>query len=572
MSATPAASTPTPTPTPTTTTSLLANPPAGFARRVSFDNYACPTLPLTTSNPSRTLPRPSTPATPATPAVAPTPSILKNRGGDEAAESNPNSNRKPRSVVGASAASSRDPGVTPLTDNNLTAHNTNISRSAESSIPGSSSDNNSNTCPTTQSKNVFPNNYTLQSTTTNPITNSRKKSYQDLSDSELLALDSQYNFKSVDIQKSYGFAPTSRLPYTTISDCDKITLNRGENHNFKNLSPNAILKEYPTKPIITKNSICINFKHNNLLNNESNNKFHLILLSKKSASLASLNYYMNKISSKGDTIVICCSLSTSILGNEKSKQLEEFITNFTQTILSYLQKNKYPINITFEFFKSYSYIDQVLELYQPSLIIVGTNNDSTKSTSLTTSEKKLISLVYVGNDQLNESIITSHRQSEISFKLPNRPSNIKSPNSSSTDIAIADTDDDEDNNNSSPLSKQKTNDTIVSSLFDNLNDTPALNSLSTSTDTLTGRRKSFLDEEIDPLTYDSLSKLQLPPLIRNRSSGNAAADNQLKDRQQLFEKYNRRLSQVNVDPKKSTPAGQAEKPKKSGFFSKLFSK
>lgn len=315
--------------------------------------------------------------------------------------------------------------------------------------------------------------------------------------------------------------------------------------------------------------------------------------------MASLNYYMKKISSKGDTIVICCSLSTSILGNEKSNLLNEFISNFTQTILSYLQKNNYPINITFEFFKSYSYIDQVLELYQPSLIIVGTNNPSTKSSSLTTQEKKLISLVYVGNDQLNENQNTQsfQRQSEVSFKLPNRPSITisKSPTASSDDIAVADDSDNDDNDNDdndndnndnseTKLSKQKTNDTVVSSLFDNLNDNPTFDSSSTSLEippSTGGRRRSLIptDDEIDPLTNESLSKLQLPPLIRNRSSGSAAADNQFKDRQQLFEKYNRRLSQVNVEPKKKSSISQTtttttttEKPKKSGFFSKLFSK
>lgn len=497
---------------------------------------------------------------------------------------------------------------------------------------------------------ALSNHYSLQPA--NPINNIRKKSYSEMSDSELLALDTQFNVRSVDIQKSYGFNVADRLPSSSLFNSDKDPLTnhspqKNINTNFKNLSPNAILKEYPTKPLITKNSICYNFKHADLKNSDLNGKFYLILLSNKSSCLSSLNYYLNRRLNKGDTLVICCSLSTSILGNDKSDQLDDFINSFTNLILNYLELhssnfNKNPINITFEFFKSFSYFNEVLNLYQPALIIVGTNNSSTKSSSITTPEKKFISVVSAGKDEVINHIPTSdsdkngnenkfdqakengddreiRSKPQIVFNLPfkqDKKEEVK--NSKSFDIPpifVNSKSYSSDSIDSAKLSKTKTNDTTMSSLFDNLNDTPALeltnsnassisnnsNKLAASTfeitvdnnrrrrsmlDVLTSETKSSLtrkshsdscnsninannnvnesdddtdndnDTAIDFFSSQALksSSSPLQPVIRSRNSAGSADSvkpltGHAKEKQDLFEKYQRRLSAVDVKPK-----------------------
>lgn len=499
------------------------------------------------------------------------------------------------------------------------------------------------------SSNGVSNNNTLQPP--NSGNNLRKKSYSEMSDSELLALDSQFNVRPVDIQKSYGFAAGPRLSSSSLSNCDKDSLDSG---SFKNLSPNAILNEYPTKPIITKNSICFNYKHADLRNSDLNDKFYLIMLSSKSYSLSSLDYYINKISSKGDTIVICCSLSTSILGNDKNEMLDEFINSFTNLILSHLENSSslvHPINITLEFFKSGAFFAEVFNLYQPSLIIVGTNNAKTKSTSMTTANRKLLSVVYVGNDQIlnppasdysngnaGQSVKSSNAQ--VTFKVP-----FKSKDEGSNDAVkqkqtpkivvdpprishtVSHSSIDSNSSDSNKLSKMKTNDTQTSSLFDNLNDTPLLdlcktssNSTSTSYDFLrtdsnscdTSRRRSMLDvlnsdtvlsksssnddsyqcaiDDSDDASPECNRQNQLGRRTSRSSSGSFENPKPLvgheKQKQELFEKYQRRLSAVKVGPQASksgaTPttsnnvnpsatndkAGNSKKPPSKGSESK----
>jgi hypothetical protein len=527
-------------------------------------------------------------------------------------------------------------------NNNFNDFNLNKNKSLSSSQSLSTSpisNKNSNFINLPNSNNNVSHDYTLQPPTS--INNIRKKPYSEMSDSELLALDAQFNIRSVDFQKSYGFNVAPRLSTSSISNSDKDSLINKVNTNFKNLSPNAILKEYPTKPIMTKNSICINFKHSNLKNNDLNDKFYLIILSNKSSSLSSLNYYINNKLNKGDNLIICCSLSTSILGNDRTDQLDNFILQFTSLILNYLDSNNKitnnPINITFEFFKSFSYFNDVTNLYQPSLIIIGSNNEKTKSTSLTTNDKKLLSVVVVGNDQINNtsnsnsnsdlnSNITSQvtfripftkkekqleksKQSTLKFDLPSILVNDKTC-SSTESLSI-------DSNN---LLKMKSNDTTASSLFDNLNDTPDLelsklnsnsttnsnnNNINLTTSNDQPRRKSMLDV-LNIETRNSISKNSnrnidnssaiddsidskssttnkfYRPRSNNSSFSNTtdkALTGHAKEKQDLFEKYQKRLSAVNVSniPKSKLPAASknqeiqsAKKSESKGFFKSWF--
>lgn len=565
-----------------------------FVKRVSFDNYNPPDTPaavtgnsVTATNSTVTTPILKTGSQPHSPTrrrdqKSPLTLIAPSSSGD------------PSSAAAAASPTTSSPPLSHSTNTHPVALSPSISPTASSFSSFISSSPNSKTFNNTAS-NAFTNNYTLQPSNNNINNTFRKKSYSEMSDSELLALDSQFSVRSIDIQKSYGFPINSRLSSPTFSNSDKNTLNSDFTLNsFKNLSPNALDHEYPTKPIITKNSICYNFKHSNLLNSDLNDKFYLILLSNKSSSLSSLDYYINKISSKGDTIVICCSLSTSILGNNKNESLDIFINSFTSLILSFLESNLLnPINITFEFFKSGTFFNEVLNLYQPSLIIVGTNNPKTKSTSITTPNRKLLSVVYAGNDINNHNNQTN---SQMNFKIPNCGSTIVKNNSNSS---IDSTD-----STCYKLSKMKTNDTINSSLFDNLNNTPPLELSKTTTNSTTysndylkpeivgisssssnQRRRSMLDV-LNSDTKDSLSKypsnedcaiddddddnnnnsnILIPnnrtnnglkktpsrgssgsfetPLIKPKKLSDAE-----KQKQELFERYQRRLSAVKVGP------------------------
>jgi hypothetical protein len=489
-----------------------------------------------------------------------------------------------------------------------------------------------------------------------------------MSDNELLALDAQFNVRSVDIQKSYGFDVTPRLSTSAISNSDKDSMSFGSGPgDFRNLSRNLMLHEYPTKPIIRKNSICVNFKHASLSNTDLNDKFYLIVLTNKSSSLSCFNYYLEKIASKGDTIVISCSLSTSILGNDKNDALDSFIDEFTSHILNHLTTSK-PINITFEFFKSFSYINEVMNLYQPSLILIGSDTEITKSTSITTPTRKLVSVVYVGNDYckphhqrsidpsndtLGVSASSSPPKPTINFKIPftdnekriekqkhmtsipsiiidDGNSSTQTFNPNGTDSATTTPTSVDSVVDSNRLSKMKTNDTLASSLFDNLNETPffdltktSTSSSATTTNTTSNdgyRRKSMLDvlnsdpkikrgsvsssgggddcaikdddDDDDDNVNDDDRILNAHGVRMNRRKSNVSSNStelstltkttspqqkgpligHEKERQELFEKYQRRLSSVNVTPQNEQPV-TTEKAKAGGRkFFKWFGK
>lgn len=631
--------------------------PSCFARRVSFDNYkpstaSAPVEPpngyffptststantsnTSTTNTFNTATPPNSKGHSDNPSTLPTHSILKkpllansvNKGVNLITDSdNITDDRKNLNTA------------TPLSNDTL---NDNLLSGVRNSFLNSSltslniNDNNDPqfTSNASKSSNTFNNNI-------------RKKSYSEMSDSELLALDSQFNIRSIDFQKSYGFNVTSRLSNNPLSNCDKDLLdsNNINTNSFKNLVNISMLKDYPTKPIITKNSICINFKHSNLSNNDINNKFYLILLSNRSSSLSCFNYYIKNILSKGDTIVICCSLSTSILGNEINDSVNNFIDSFVGLILSHLESNNVPININFEFFKSFNYLNEVLNLYQPSLIIIGENIEKTKSTAIFTPNKKLLSVVYVGNDYAsgaafkssknnnnnnvnntsNTNVSTSsHTNSKINheptinFKLPFHENTTstnnntipsikieKSPNFNPVKKSASVSTDSLNLDYSEKLSKVKTNDTAISSLFENLNETtlqdlnisnPTSNSTSNKSSfsydnsnnylpSTTTRRKSMLDvlnndkpanlsrtssnisstDDYGVIDSDDDDTTTTTPLKNNytlskkksNTSGTSTDPYSVhqKEKQELFEKYNRRLSAVNVKASKSKNA------------------
>jgi hypothetical protein len=604
------------------TTTSLTPTIAPYRRRVSFDNYQPEAIPPplllenTYNIPTCRAQAHLNPIPSSSNSGAPPAPILKNK-------------TKPQSQSQFQSAGSLSGNSSPLLSNAATT--------------GSNSGTTSIGTNTNKHTNNASHNYSLQPPNTSG--NIRKKSYSEMSDNELLALDAQFNVRSVDIQKSYGFDVTPRLSTSAISNSDKDSMSFGSGPgDFRNLSRNLMLHEYPTKPIIRKNSICVNFKHASLSNTDLNDKFYLIVLTNKSSSLSCFNYYLEKIASKGDTIVISCSLSTSILGNDKNDALDSFISEFTSHILNHLTTSK-PINITFEFFKSFSYINEVMNLYQPSLILIGSDTETTKSTFITTPNRKLVSVVHVGNDYCKphhqRSIVSSNDALDvtasssppkptINFKIPftdnekriekekhmtsipsiiidDENSSTQAFDPSGTDSATTTPTSVDYVVNSNRLSKMKTNDTLASSLFDNLIETPffdltktSTSSSATTTTTNTSndgyRRKSMLDvlnsdpkikrgsvgssgggddcaikDDDDDDDDAGISNAHGVRMDRRKSnvSSNSTELSTLtkttspqqkgpligheKERQDLFEKYQRRLSSVNVTPQNEQP-------------------
>ncbi|VEU23882.1 DEKNAAC105008 [Brettanomyces naardenensis] len=215
-----------------------------------------------------------------------------------------------------------------------------------------------------------------------------KKSLLDMTDQEILLLDSQFSKKQIDVEKNYRFDSDPRLSPVS----NPAAARKGSTNGFKFLN----MTDYPTKPIIKKNSICLNFRHSKYTQELNSNKFYLILISKYKSSLTAIDFYLENYSKNGDNLVICASISNVF----KEDILEDCILQLVELILDkFVKYNKdLAVQINFEFFRNINYMSETLNLYQPSLIIVGSRESKNKYTSIATSTKNFVPLVYVGTD------------------------------------------------------------------------------------------------------------------------------------------------------------------------------
>lgn len=215
-----------------------------------------------------------------------------------------------------------------------------------------------------------------------------KKTLLEMTDKEIMLLDKQFSQKSVDVEKSYRFDSDPRL-----SPLNNSAAARSGGFSSKAFS---LLKmsDYPTKPIIKKNSICLNFKHAKYSQHLNNNKFYLILISKYKSSLAAINFYLENYSKNGDNIVICASISNVFDPSKLQGCILDLVDLILAKIVAY--DANLAIQINFEFFRNINYMSETLNLYQPSLIIVGSRLQKSKYTSIATSTKNFVPLVYVG--------------------------------------------------------------------------------------------------------------------------------------------------------------------------------
>ncbi len=217
-----------------------------------------------------------------------------------------------------------------------------------------------------------------------------KKSLLDMTDQELTLLDSQFSTKSIDVEKNYRFDSDPRLsPLTNAAAARKAG---ADSYSFSLLK----MSDYPTKPIIKKNSICLNFKHAKYSQKMNSNKFYLILISKYKSSLSAIDFYLENYSKSGDNIVICASISNVFDQTLVERCILDLVGLILEKFVAY--DEDLAIQINFEFFRKIDYMSETLNLYQPSLIIVGSREKRNKYTSMATSTKNFVPLVYVGTN------------------------------------------------------------------------------------------------------------------------------------------------------------------------------
>ncbi|GMM27922.1 hypothetical protein DAMA08_006380 [Martiniozyma asiatica (nom. inval.)] len=472
-----------------------------------------------------------------------------------------------------------------------------------------------------------------------------RRQYNKLSDSELLQLDSQFSAGKSPQIDGYRQIDSARLPSVPISSCDHSTINR-----FTKIK--SAQKEYPTKPIITRNSISHVYKHphhskaisnvnasnnsdsNNNNNNNNKNKLYLILLSDFAASIDALDYYHSNHFKAGDTLIIASSLSSRAVGTDNNAKLQTFIKKFEDFIIEYI--GNVNLRIVFEFFKSPNFLNDLLTLYAPSMVIIGTDKKYTRSTSFSTSARKFIPLIYAGLEELPDS-----KEKLMSNKDESKHQDQASD--SSTTIVFREPFKNTTNNQTLPVIQiQEPKDVCfphdVNQMFHNLSPSTdpkpkadrrgstysTSSSLGRYTSTSSFSYGSAIetdsDEDDDNIDNNEtkfeianqngaidtdennnndikLSKnkntLMAPQIKNYRSAGSIGSTNSMlskqdKERLQLFEKYERRLSNVKVgddvprslknkkksiDKDKNIKEGKAkEKEKESGFFKKVFGK
>lgn len=218
-----------------------------------------------------------------------------------------------------------------------------------------------------------------------------KKSLLDMTDQELTLLDSQFSTKSVDVEKNYRFDSDPRLsPLTNAAAA--VRKGGADSYSFSLLK----MSDYPTKPIIKKNSICLNFKHAKYSQKMNSNKFYLILISKYKSSLSAIDFYLENYSKSGDNIVICASISNVFDQTMVERCILDLVGLILEKFTAY--DKDLAIQVNFEFFHKIDYMSETLNLYQPSLIIVGSRENRNKYTSMATTTKNFVPLVYVGTN------------------------------------------------------------------------------------------------------------------------------------------------------------------------------
>lgn len=242
-------------------------------------------------------------------------------------------------------------------------------------------------------------------------------------------MDSQFHSPLTPDLDSYRNTPSERLQNAPLSGCDQTSLT-----TFKSVKRNTYkLTGYPTRPISARSSISLMFTHPQFNDFSTSGKCYLALLSTKATSVCAIDYYKKSLAKPGDTVIIGLSLSSMSIGDKSSPKLQAFLKDFTNYILGYLPIDK-PIKIVFEIFKSPTFLKDLMLLYSPSLVILGTARKFSRSTSFEFGQRKFVPLVYAGLEEINRSTPNAHTESSFKFKEDSfKPSNTPGKNVNEVD-------------------------------------------------------------------------------------------------------------------------------------------
>lgn len=463
-----------------------------------------------------------------------------------------------------------------------------------------------------------------------PLHAQTRRAYHQMSDQELLEMDLQFQMPRAPNLDSYRNTGGDRLQNAPLASGDQTSLT-----TFKSVKRNTYkLTGYPTKPLITRNSMSLMFTHPQFNNHSLGGKCYLLLLSNNVTSVCALDYYKKSLAKPGDTIVIAFSLSSVSIGDKASPELRAVLKDLTNYVLGYLPIEQ-PIKIVFEVFKTGSFLSDLMALYVPSLVIVGTHRKFSRSTSFAFGQRKFVPLVYAGLEEIcrdgGQSSVCSNSDTvtfKDSFKsnstsVPKNDADVDPKSTTGTGIQIK--------VDETPNASYFSNETIK--LFANLNPAPnpkptaknmdrrgSMHSVSSSVSSTTGVFSSSAidsDEETDESPHSQflskksssssgsvlLASTTCPQkntatnangdqMRRWKSAGSGSSAGILskeeRDRLALFEKHQKAISGVNTGKSKSfssqssapaknldTPAADTATPSSGstgGFFKRLLGK
>ncbi|KAG7756412.1 hypothetical protein KL911_001214 [Ogataea haglerorum] len=323
----------------------------------------------------------------------------------------------------------------------------------------------------------------------------RKKSLVEMSDEEILQLDSQFATKRVNID---DFKFETDYPLVV----DPFSQSKLARKTFHKLAT-----DYPTRPTVRTSSLCFSFQHPDWSQKISNNRFYLVLISSKASSLGAIDYYLDSKARDGDNVIICCSIN-----DEKYK--DEYLPELMEIILDKFYKHDadLKVQINFEFCRSVNYLRDILNLYNPTAILVGSPHRKRRFGSIV-GLKSIIPIVYVNEGYEVQRPQLIDRTNGIQFKQPfaensNTPfitideadePDMREPQSKKFSLESCAVESTTSSSSASVSSmnsfrKFKTNETSHSLLFEKLNDLPYIDDHENSSEGAT-RVKSMLGDD-----------------------------------------------------------------------------
>lgn len=236
-----------------------------------------------------------------------------------------------------------------------------------------------------------------------------RRAYHQMTDEELLRLDNQFGkTRAPDIDTFRTSAVTCAPSPTSLTTFKSV---KGPQYN---------IKSYPTKNPIARSSFTLCFSNAQPSDLDAG-KPYLILLGDSPSSICAVEYYKKSLAKSGDTIVVACSFSSVSFGEQSPEELKSFTHNFTKFVLENLDIEQ-SIKVVFEFFKTPSFLQDVMNLYVPQAVIVGTNRKFSRSTSFESGQRKFVSLVYAGLEEFYRNVPHGGNELKPSYSLNQSPS------------------------------------------------------------------------------------------------------------------------------------------------------